>query len=558
MLTQPIQSTPGKPVILVHEISFEPPQTGQAKAGSPILKNLSASFSHEKTGLVGKNGIGKTTLIRLLVGEIQPTIGEVERSGSIAYLPQDLHFASNQSVSDTLGVTEKLAAIQQVKIGHKTPRLIETIGQDWDLPDRVTNIFAQLGSNNMELGRKLETLSGGERTKVILASLLVGQPDFLILDEPTNNLDADARSAVYQLITDWPAGLLIVSHDRHLLNLLDRILELSEHGLKEYGGNYDFYEQQRELEDAAARQQLHHTQKKLKQVQKQAQTVKLRQQKRTVRSGKMAKDRGIPRIVLGAMKRRAEATTAKLKQTQEESVTQATESLEKAQARIRPENQIRIDLANTRIPSGKLVAELKNIDFTYPQQPDQPVLKNYSLSIYGPERIAIAGPNGSGKTTLVKVMLEELNPLTGEVRLGIEHFAYLDQHTSNLDRSKTLLGNLEIRHPGFTQNELRAFLSHFLFHHDDVFKLVQDLSGGEKIRAALAVELMGAHLPQLLVLDEPTNNLDLDSIERLESALANYHGALVVISHDQNFLENIGIERRIALENSVQISSFET
>lgn len=541
MLTKQLKTaqTSGSPLLIARDISFEP------RTGHPIVQNLSASFSTEKTGLVGKNGVGKTTLLRLLVGELGPTSGSIEISGRIAYLPQDLQFALDKTIAEALGIDEKLNAIQEVKNGNKTPGNLKIIDNDWDIKDRSLETLAKLGFEDVNLDRQLSTLSGGERMKVVLASRLIWQPNFLILDEPTNNLDYQSREVVYNLVRNWPGGILVVSHDRELLNLMDRILELSVHGLQEYGGNFEFYEKQRETEAQAAQENLHHAKKELRKTKQQAQEVKQRQAKRSSQGKKSIKDRGIPRIIAGAMERKAEKTTAKLKGMHEEKIQDAKGNLQEAKAKIRPENEIKIDLSATEVPNGKLVIELKNATFTYPQTPESPVLENFDLAIFGPERLSIAGPNGSGKTTLVKLMLGELEPTAGEITRGVNNTAYLDQHTQVLDRSKTLLENLQDKLPSYSETSLRKWLGRFLFSDEDVFRTVGNLSGGEKMRAALSIILAGDHPPQLLVLDEPTNNLDLNSIEQIESALMNYEGALVVISHDQKFLKNIGIERKI-------------
>ncbi len=529
-----------KPFIIAHDVSFE------SEVGAPIVSQLSFSLHIEKTGLVGKNGVGKTTFLRLITGELEPTVGSIERQGAFAYLSQDIHPELQNTVADTLGIAQKLAAIEQVKAGTKTKDVLAVINNDWDIEDRARNIFDSLRFSHIMFDRRLETLSGGERMKVILARLLLQQPDVLILDEPTNNLDYQSRAVVYELVKNWSGGMLIVSHDRELLNLMDRIVELSETGIQEYGGNYDFYLAQREIEKQAATTAVEHSQKELQRIKRQSQAAVDRQAKRIHRAKKLGNEKRVPRILLGAMKQTGETTTARLKKTHEEKILEAQKNLETAKGRIRAENQIRVDLSKTTVPNGKLVTALEGVNFGYPGSGNV-IVDTVDLSIYGPRRIAIAGPNGSGKTTLVKLLLGELAPTKGEVFIGVEHTAYLDQHTSVLDRNKTLLANLQTALPKTDEVTLRQYLGRFLFHHHDVFKQVSDLSGGEKMRAALAITLAGGHPPQLLVLDEPTNNLDLNSIEQIESALSNFRGALIVISHDQTFLENIGIERMIEL-----------
>lgn len=503
-----IQSTHN--LILLRDVSFE------LRPGVWLFKNLNVGFGKEKTGLVGKNGTGKTTIIKLITELAKPNSGIVENSARIVYLPQDYQIDLSCSVLETLN----------------TPAEHEALAT-----------LAKVGLQYIQLDRIMGSLSGGERTRVVLASLLVQEADFMILDEPTNNLDTEARQAVYNLIERWKGGLLVVSHDRVLLNLMDRTLELSEKGLKEYGGNYDFYTEQKELEEEALQRQLSDMEKEFRKVKKQAQATKERQQKRSSRGKKVAPDLGLPKSILNEMRKSAQQTSGKLKKIHESKIGEASENFKAAKERISPNNRIEVDLSRTDIPAGKLVTEFEEVSFGYGEQV---IFKGFNLTVHGPDRLVINGPNGSGKTTLVKLMLGELQPSAGEITLGINCFAYLDQSVVVLDKNKTVLENLE-EMSGLDEKAARNWLALFLFPADDVFKKVEVLSGGERMRAALACILAGNTPPQLLVLDEPTNNLDLNSIEQIESALLNYKGALIVISHDKTFLQNIAITREMNL-----------
>lgn len=497
-------------LINLRDISFE------TKPGVFLFKNLAIIFDNEKTGLVGKNGTGKTTLIRLINEELKPSTGVIEKHTRIAYLPQDYQIDLKLSVAQTLKTEKKYEALAAL---------------------------ARMGLEHIQIDRPMSSLSGGERTRVILASLLVQEADFIILDEPTNNLDQEARQAVYNLIQRWKGGLLVVSHDRTLLNFMDRILELSDKGLKVYGGNYEMYIEQKGLEDEAIQRQLSDAEREAKKVKRQAQATKEKQQKRSSHGKKIAHKLGLPKIILNEMRKHAQQTTGKLKKIHEERITSASEKLKKARGRISPDNRIEVDLSETEIPNSKLVAELKDVSFAYVK----PLFNKFNLSIHGPERLAINGPNGSGKTTLIKLMLGELKPTSGEITLGVDQFAYLDQNVAILDKSKTVLENLK-EISGTEESLARNWLARFLFSADNVFKKVEVLSGGERMKAALACILAGDTPPKLLVLDEPTNNLDLNSIEQIESALLNFQGALIVISHDKSFLKSVGIEREVTLQ----------
>lgn len=501
---------PKNNLINLRNISFE------TKPGIFLFKNLTVTFNTKKYGLVGKNGVGKTTLIRLISGELKPLSGVVEKRAQIAYLPQDYQINLKISVSETIKATEKHKALAAL---------------------------ARVGLQHIELNRLMGSLSGGERMRVMLASLLVQEADFMILDEPTNNLDQEARQAVYDLIQRWKSGLLVISHDRTLLGFMDRILELSDKGLRVYGGNYETYVKQKNLEEEALQRQLSDAEREVKKIKRQAQTTKERQQKRSGHGKKVAPDLGLPKSILNEMRKHAQESTGKLKKTHEDRMSEASDKMKKAREKISPDNRIRIDLSQTKIPNSKLVVELKDVNFAY----GKPIFSQFNLTIYGPERLAISGPNGSGKTTLVKLILGELKPSSGKITLGINHSAYLDQNVAILDKSKTVLNNLRIL-SNLDEKISRNWLAQFLFPADDVFKKIEVLSGGEKMRAALACILAGDTPPKLLILDEPTNNLDLNSIEQIESALLNFEGALIIISHDKSFLKNVGIEKEINLK----------
>ncbi|MDP3990215.1 MAG: ABC-F family ATP-binding cassette domain-containing protein [archaeon] len=526
-------------MISLHNISFE------VKSGNLLLKEISISFGSEKSGLVGKNGAGKTTLLKLMMGQLECSSGKIDKKAVIGYLPQDYQFNLDQSIADTLGISDKLEAMDKISVGSKEEKLLNIVGQDWDIKDRALGILHNFGLKEIKFNMPLKELSGGERMKVALASLLVWNANFLIMDEPTNNLDYSARQVVYNLIKDWTGGLLVVSHDRELLNLMNRILELNETGLKIYGGNYNSYVGQRKVEIDALHRQLSDTKNELRKIKRQAQTTKEKQEKRTSRGKKLREKTGMPKMELGKMKETGEKTSSRLKLIHDLRIKNIARNLAKAKEQISPENIISVDLSHTKVPQGKLVSRLEDVSFHYPHS-DKIILENLNLIIHGPSRISIDGPNGSGKTTLVKVILGKLKPSSGKTYLGLDNVAYLDQGVEELDKNKTLLDNLK-KFYNFDNTNARKWLGRFLFYDKDVFKEINILSGGERIKATLACILAGDKPPQLLALDEPTNNLDLDSIEQIESALSNFKGTLIVISHDKRFMANIGIERSIKL-----------
>lgn len=505
---------------------------------------VSLSFGVEKTGIVGKNGTGKTTLLRLLMRELEPVGGVVAINTELAYLPQDYQFNLEQTVAEALGIRTILEAIVKLKQDSQNQELLRVVGTNWDIEARALGLLQGFGFEGVVLSKKLSELSGGERMKVVLAGLFIFLERFIVMDEPTNNLDAQAREVLYRYIANWKHGMLVVSHDRKLLELVDQIAEVSPKGVSLYGGNYEYYETQKQAEKDTAQRQFTTAQQEFKKIKKQAQAVRERQEKRVSHAKKHAATQNIPKIILNAMKRSGEETAGMLRTMHDERVAGARERLSTAKENIPQENQIHVDLSNTEVPKGKCMVEVIDVSFDYADT--QNLISNISFSIYGQERIAIAGPNGSGKTTLINLLLKNLTPKQGSILIGTERVAYLDQVVAVLNSEQTVLENV-VRISELPTDEAREWLSGFLFFGKDVFKKVKVLSGGERIRAGLAAILAGIHPAQLLILDEPTNNLDLDSIQQLESALMNYRGNLLVISHDQVFLNAIGIERYISL-----------
>lgn len=507
-------------------------------------QEISLSFGVQKIGLVGKNGIGKTSLLKLIVGESEAISGKIIKDTQIAYLPQDYQFNLKMTIAQTLGIQEKLEAIEEIKAGTQSKKPLEIIDGDFDIESRAEDILQDFNLQNINLYKKLEALSGGERMKVALAKLFLFPGSFIIMDEPTNNLDRESRQILYQKIQDHQGGMLVVSHDRELLSLMEQILELSIKGIKIYGGNYQMYENQKLTETEVTQRVFTTTKQEFKKVKKQAQAVKEKQEKRTSHAAKRAETQKIPKILLGGMIERGQKTAANLKNLHDQRILEAENKFNQAKENILPQNEIYADLSKTEVPKGKLMVKLEGASFAY--ENNKQIIKNLSLDIYGQERLAVTGKNGSGKTTLLKLIAQTLVPQTGSVKLGTEKIAYLDQEVRILDARLTILENV-VSIGKINQDAARKWLAGFLFLKRDVFKKVGDLSGGERIRAGLAAVLSGERPAELLILDEPTNNLDLDSIEQIESALQKYKGTLLVISHDQNFLENIGVERYIDL-----------
>lgn len=523
-----------------------------ATPDKPLFSELSLSFLPEKYGVIGRNGVGKSTLLKLIVGELLPTAGSIQTEGKISFFSQETLNRPDVSVAAALGIAEKLQALQRINQGSIDEQDYAIVGDDWLLQEKTQQQMQAFSLQNITLDRPLASLSGGEQTRLFLVKAFLSGADYLILDEPTNNLDSSARQALYQAIINWPHGLIIASHDRELLNLMDKIIEISPLGVHIYGGNYEHYHQQKELEKNAAAQTL----QTAKQIEKQAK--RLVQERRERHEQAQAKGRNTRkaqiagmgriknRIELNSAKGRSERTQKKIIVQSERKINQVDQRIQDAREKIEHHQPLNINLSSTQVPNGKMILEIKNLSFQYPQHPKK-IFENFSLHLQGPERVAILGDNGSGKTTLIKLILGEYAPVTGSITLGTQRVNYLDQKLQMLSPELSVLDNFLHLNPDITDLDARYYLADFLFRNDAALKLVKHLSGGERLRAALACILMSSQPPQLLILDEPTNHLDLYTIATIESALQNYQGALIVITHDMTFLKNIDINRIIKI-----------
>ncbi len=512
-----------------------------------IFTELTISFGRERTGLVGPNGSGKTTLGRLLTGDLQPTSGTIHRSGVLAVLPQDFRPPPGATLAAVLGVERTLAALERSERGVATVHDVERIGDDWDLRERTAAVLSRFGLGHLSLDRSLDAVSGGETTRVALAGLVLSSPDFLLLDEPTNHLDADGRSALYEFIGAWSGGALCISHDRALLQYMDRIVELSVHGVRVYGGNYDAYREIRDMEDAAAHRELDSARAALRTAERDAHAIHERQARREAQGRRNRATSNMPKILLNARRARAQETGARVRAITAREVEEHRERAAEAKQRVVERERPRFDLPSTNLPAGRTALEVTDVTVKFPGA-REPILERVSLRIDGAERVALVGPNGSGKTTLLRVVLGEVTPHAGSVRRLPDHeTAFLDQTGAHLDPASSVLDNYRAHHPMMEPTAARYGLARFLFPDEAALQTVGTLSGGERLRASLACVLGGPRPPSFLVLDEPTNHLDLDAMEALESALRAYDGALLVVSHDATFLDAIGIQRHVRL-----------
>ncbi|PJE29526.1 putative ABC transporter ATP-binding protein YheS [Pseudooceanicola marinus] len=510
--------------------------------GTPLFTDLDLTFGPERTGIVGRNGTGKSTLLRLIAGQLSPSAGQITQTGTLAYMRQDSIARPDETVADLMGAAPALALIDRAEAGRASAA--ELAEADWTLPARLDAALDRCGLS-VAPTTPLARLSGGQRTRAALAALLLADPDMLLMDEPTNNLDRDGRRAVIALLRDWTGGAIVVSHDRELLEEMDTIVELTSLGATRYSGSYSTYRAQKAQELAAAEHALAHAEKTREETARRARQAAERKARKDAAGRRSRAQGGQPKILLDAAKERAEASGGVGHRLRDARRDAAEAALADARAQIEVLTPLRMQIAPTGLPAGKTVLHLEGVSGG--PDPAAPVIHDLSLTLTGPERIAVTGPNGSGKTTLLRLMTGALFPTAGRVTLGVSAWALLDQNVSFLDGDQSLRDSFRSLNPGATVQTAQAALARFGFRAEDARRSAEALSGGERLRAGLGCTLGGCPPPQLLLLDEPTNHLDLPGLEALEAALESYDGAVVAISHDRAFLDALRPDRVISL-----------
>ncbi|MFE1995413.1 ABC-F family ATP-binding cassette domain-containing protein [Streptomyces parvulus] len=509
--------------------------------GTPVFEGLDTAFGPGRTGLVGVNGAGKSTLLKLIAGQLTPADGLVRVSGEIGHLPQNVTLDTALRVDEALGIAARRAALHAIEAGDASEEHFETVGDDWDVEERALATLGELGLGHVGLDRTVGEVSGGESVLLRLAALLLRRPDVLLLDEPTNNLDLYARRRLYAAVTSWPGVLVVVSHDRELLELVDQIADLRSGGITWYGGNLSAYEEALAVEQDAAERMVRVAESDLRRQKRELADAQVKLARRKRYGQKMWEQKREPKIVMGARKRAAQESAGKHRIMHEEKLAEARERLDDAVEAVRDDDEIRVDLPSTAVPPGRSVLTLRDLELRYGARVEG------GFDLHGPERIALIGRNGAGKTTLLRTVAGELAPVAGEATAHVP-LRFLPQRLDVLDGELTVAENVARFAPGATNNRIRARLARFLFRGARADQKAATLSGGERFRAALAALMLAEPAPQMLMLDEPTNNLDMASVRQLTGALESYEGALIVASHDMPFLESLGITRWLLFE----------
>ncbi len=527
---------PISPSVVLNDLSFAWPD------GTVALSHLTTAFGRGRTGLVGRNGAGKSTLVRLVTGRLHPTSGSVTTSGPVDHLPQRLQPQNDDAVADLLRIRPTLTALRAILGGDAAPEHFDVVGDDWDLEERAAaaldaiGVGAALGSDRDVLERPVHTLSGGQAVLVAVAGIRLRGLPIAFLDEPTNNLDRRARALLLGMVDDWHGTLVVVSHDRELLEHVDEVAELRAGGMTVFGGTFSAFEEHLAVQQAAVEREVRVAEQRHRTEKRQRIEAETKIARRA-RSGVKAAE-GMPKMFANEMRKRGEQTAGRLRTGYAEDEAAALATKREAEGRLRADESIHVTLPDPAVPASRQIATIR--------------VRGRESIVQGPERVAVTGDNGVGKTTLLEQLVgvpgARTHPLPDTTAVPhVDRVGYLPQRKDSLDDAVSVLDNVRRDAPHVPPAEVRNRLAKFLVRGDTVDRPAGALSGGERFRVALASLVLADPPPQLLVLDEPTNDLDLTSVDQLVDALRAYRGALVVVSHDEDFLDRLDLTTRIEL-----------
>jgi ATPase subunit of ABC transporter with duplicated ATPase domains len=503
----------------------------------------------EKAALVGNNGAGKSTLLQLIAGVLQPSSGNIFTSSAPWYVPQHLGQYDHFTIAAVLGVDQKLAAIKAITEGSTDVQYFNDLDDDWEIEGRVNAALGKWGLDHIRPAQQMAGLSGGEKTKVFLAGTDIHIPEIILLDEPSNHLDRRGRKQLYELVSNSRATLLAVSHDRALLNLLPETLELSAFGIEVYGGNFDFYRRQKEGKVNALQNNLHEQSKTLKQTQQKARDVAEKRQKMESRGNAKGQSGSMPRIIAGGLKNKAEGSTAKVMEAQDEKLVGIGENIRNIRGQIQQYQALKIDIGSTGLHHGKVLVDAINLIYNFGSGP---IWQPLTFQIRSGERLHIKGDNGAGKTTLLRLITGALTASAGSLSRAGFTFLYLDQDYTLIHPEFTVFELVQhYNSRNLQEHELKSLLVYSQFERQAWDKKCSVLSGGEKMKLSLCCLSVSNHTPDMLILDEPTNNLDLKSLEILTATVKSFNGTLLAVSHDEYFTSEIGIGQSIEVNRTI-------
>jgi len=501
-------------------------------------------ITKEKTALIGNNGSGKSTLLKIIAAELNPSAGKVLSETAPYYVPQIFGQFDHLTIAEALKIRERLSALKEILSGNATEEYFDILNDDWMLEDRCREALIHWQLDGLELDRKLGTLSGGQKAKVFLAGISINQPDFILLDEPSNHLDLEARQLLYDFLLSSSATLMVVSHDRKLLNLLNKVFELNSAGISVYGGSYDFYAEQKAIEMNALNQDLRSKEKALRMAREKEREAVERQNKLDSRGKKKQEKAGVARIMMNTLKNNAEKSASKLKSVHTEKTSGIRQEYQNLRSSLPDIDKMKIDLEDPEIHKGKLLFSATRINVAFDN--DFIWKADLSMEVRSGERILFKGANGSGKTTLIKIILGQLKPQKGSIVRQLDRDLYIDQDYSLVDSQLSVYEQAQLfNDSGLQEHEVKIRLNRFLFDKEIWMKCCDSLSGGEKMRLMLCCLTISQQSPDLIVLDEPTNNIDIQNINIMVAAINEFKGTLIVVSHDEDFLNRINLERTV-------------
>jgi ATPase subunit of ABC transporter with duplicated ATPase domains len=496
--------------------------------GETIFESLNLSFDRIPTAIVGRNGVGKSVLGRLIAGQLNPTAGSLICQGHVAYVPQTFPIIEGQTVAHATGCAPALQALARLNLGHGSSEDFDTLADRWDLSERLRLLLDEAGLADIGPEDLTQHLSGGQQARIALIGALLGQAQLLMLDEPTNHLDADGRRWLLHKLDQWRGGLIVISHDRQLLNRMQRIVELTPLEAKVFGGHYQAFQAQRGIDRAAAHRVFNQARternRERHRLQREHDTI----QRHVAGTLKKADSANVSGFEKAKMKGAARDAMGPVRQAHQTRKSGLDAQLREASAKVLPEDCVVVSLPGTAVPATRQVLTL--VDAQLPWSASR-----LTLSMAGPVRIAVSGPNGCGKSTLLRMLAGEFPPHTGQCITHVPS-AFLDQQLDLLDDQRSVVEQLGLLDTPLTEGTLRSHLAHLQLDVSRVTRPSGLLSGGERLKAAIAIALWRKIPAQLLLLDEPTNHLDLESIEAFEYALRDFPGAIIAVSHDQAFL----------------------
>lgn len=512
-----------------------------------LFQNISFTLNHhDKTALIGNNGVGKSTLLKIIAGELPPFSGQIIQHSKPYFVPQLFGQFNDLTIAEALQIKEKITSLKEILEGIITEENLQVLNDDWTIEDRCTEALSYWQLHGLDLNQKMQTLSGGQKTKVFLAGIMIHEPDLVLLDEPSNHLDFASRTLLYDFMQSTASALLVVSHDRILLNILNKTLEMTRNEISVYGGNYDFYREQKEVENTALEQDVQSKEKALRKAKEKERETIERQNKLDSRGKKKQEKSGVARIMMNTLRNKAENSSSKLKDVHAEKISGISEDLRQLRSSLPAIDQMKFGFDNASFIKGKMLFKASDINYSYNE--NDLWNENLNFEILSGERIAIKGLNGSGKTTLIKIIIGELNPLKGQITSLAKKAIYIDQDYSLLNQGLKIYDQAQVFNDcGLEEHEVKMRLNRFLFSRNDWDKPCKALSGGERMRLMLCCLTISNDSPEIIILDEPTNNLDIQNIEILTAAINEYQGTLIVISHDQSFLKQINIGKSISL-----------